>query len=66
MIRQSWKLTIPPDGPQGETWTHSSDMDNAGANEWNLRDRRDSNMVRMFKRLLRGGTKQHVTGVWVW
>jgi len=25
----------------------------------------ESNMVRMFKRLLRGGGRQRVTGVWI-
>ena len=41
-----------------------SDLDNELADNGNLG--KEADMVRMFRRLLRGGTKHYVTGYWVW
>ena len=48
----------------GQEHLHDSDLDEADV-EGNLGVRREPNMVRMFKRLLRGGGRQRVTGVWI-
>ena len=61
----SWNLTIPTVCPCPDTCAYQSDLENAAAIDGNLEDRRESNMVRMFRRLLRGGGRQRVTGVWI-
>ncbi len=59
-------LTIPEPPPSRNTLGTESDVENAAANEGNLGDRRESNMMRMFKRLLRGGvTRPRVVGSWI-
>jgi len=58
-------LTIFVWHPPEQTGHNGSDLDNTVADDGNLKGRR-ANVVRMFRRLLRGGAKQHVTGYWVW
>ena len=59
-------LTIHEGRPCRDTLGTESDLDNAAANEGNLGDRRESSMVRMFKRLLRGGvSRPRVVGSWI-
>ena len=59
-------LTIHESQPSRDTLGTESDLDNAAANEGNLGDRRESSMVRMFKRLLRGGvSRPRVVGSWI-
>jgi len=56
---------IPVRLPSCET-VACSDLESSAADEGNLRGKEGADMVRMFKRLLRGGPKQRVTGAWVW
>lgn len=43
----------------------ANDLDRTTAREGNLREQEGGRMVRMFRRLLRGGSKQRVAGIWV-
>jgi len=51
--------------PGRDTYVAKSDLEDAIAIDRNLGDRRESDMVRMFRRLLRGGGRQRVSGVWI-
>ena len=48
-----------------ETLAYRSDLENAGATVSNLEIGGNSEMMRIFKRLLRSSGKQRVTGVWI-
>ena len=41
MVPYSWVLTISVVGRSEHTWAHSSDLENAAADEGNLGDRRE-------------------------
>jgi hypothetical protein len=55
---------IPSAEAYADTCGARNDLEDAAANEGNLRGQ-EGVMVRMFRRLLRGGSKQRVAGAWV-
>jgi len=64
MMASSCNFTIPSDRTSVETCATRNDLEVTAADEGNLGEQEGA-MVRMFRRLLRGGSRQRVAGIWV-
>lgn len=63
MVR-AWDLTISASCGYRDTMD-SNDLERSAATKGNLGELEGIQMVRMFKRLLRSGSRQRVVGQWV-
>lgn len=61
----SWILTIPSTGATRNTDGHNSDLEYAPTNHSNLEGKEGTPMIRMFRRLLRGGGRSRMVGGWI-